>query len=303
MMQTTLANAGIPETTFTEIDLGVVRFLIESDDPSITDVLARVFVHQGEYAVTPHGRLPREHRYRIKQLLTAEGRSRFSITSNGEEVRSAVVPNWAIPVMASLMSDQLMEAYAECFDTLHAGAVTIGECGILIPGESYSGKSTTSALFAFSGFRFYTDDVAIFDDDLRLIPHPRAIMLRAGGWDRLIESFPQRAENRLVWGNNEAATWYVNAFEPKDDSNTAEHPKIKLILLPTREPEAPTLTPLPRSEVVPVLVKQSFGMASDPAGSLQKIIALVSGADCYRINMLDPVKSAAALRKLAGGLL
>ena len=201
--------------------------------------------------------------------------------------------------MASLMSDQLMETYSRHFDTLHAGAVAVGDCGILIPGESHAGKSTTSAIFAMAGLRFYTDDVAIFDEDMRLVPHPRAVMLRSGGWYRLSESFPEKVGDRLVWGSEDSATWYVDAFGPSEGGQTIEHPTIKLILLPTRDQQAPLITPISRGDVIPVLVSQCFGMASDPIRSLETIIPLARGADCYSISMLDPEKAVAAVTKLA----
>ena len=69
--------------------------------------------------------------------------------------------------------------------------------------------------------------------------------------------------------------------------------------MPTRDLEAPMLTPLPRSEVIPVLVSQCFGMASDPVRSLETVIRLVRGADCFKINMHDPQKAVDAVKGLA----
>ena len=40
-------------------------------------------------------------------------------------------------------------------------------------------------------------------------------------------------------------------------------------------------------------------MVADPAGSLETIVRLVSGADCYTVNMLDPQKAVDAVTKLA----
>ena len=63
---------------------------------------------------------------------------------------------------------------------VHSGAVGWQGQGILLPGESMSGKSTLVAELVRAGAEYYSDEFALLDPEGRLHPYPRPISLREG---------------------------------------------------------------------------------------------------------------------------
>lgn len=64
---------------------------------------------------------------------------------------------------------------------VHAGAVAWKGRGIIVPGQSYSGKSTLVAELVRAGATYYSDEYAVIDAQGRLHPYPKPIELRAEG--------------------------------------------------------------------------------------------------------------------------
>jgi len=61
---------------------------------------------------------------------------------------------------------------------VHAGVVGWQGRAIVLPGRSYSGKSTLVAALCRAGATYYSDEYALFDADGRIYPYPRALRLR-----------------------------------------------------------------------------------------------------------------------------
>lgn len=61
---------------------------------------------------------------------------------------------------------------------LHAGAVVWDGAGILIPGESFAGKTTLVKEFIKAGAEYFSDDCIILDDEGYLLPFSRALAIR-----------------------------------------------------------------------------------------------------------------------------
>lgn len=71
--------------------------------------------------------------------------------------------------------------FAESKVFLHAGAVGWKRRAILIPAQSYSGKSTLVTELIKRGARYYSDDFAVLDENGFLHPYHRDISLRGVG--------------------------------------------------------------------------------------------------------------------------
>ncbi len=61
---------------------------------------------------------------------------------------------------------------------LHAGAVAWQGRAIVVPGTSYSGKSTLVAALLRAGATYYSDEYAVLDAGGRVHPYPRLLSLR-----------------------------------------------------------------------------------------------------------------------------
>jgi len=61
---------------------------------------------------------------------------------------------------------------------LHAGAIVFNNTGILIPGISYTGKTTLVEEFIKAGADYYTDDCIVLDNEGFFLPFPRPLAIR-----------------------------------------------------------------------------------------------------------------------------
>src|SRR5262249_26128145 len=61
---------------------------------------------------------------------------------------------------------------------VHAGVVGWRGRAIVIPGRSYSGKSTLVAALVRAGATYYSDEYAVLDSRGRVHPYPKPISLR-----------------------------------------------------------------------------------------------------------------------------
>jgi len=68
--------------------------------------------------------------------------------------------------------------YAKRRVFVHSGVVAWKDRAILIPGRSYSGKSTLVAEFVKAGAKYYSDEYAVIDEKGRVHPFLKPIALR-----------------------------------------------------------------------------------------------------------------------------
>lgn len=76
---------------------------------------------------------------------------------------------------------------------LHAGAVGWKGKGIVLPADSFKGKSTLVAELIRQGAEYYSDDFAIFDENGLLYPFPRVISMRTD--DGVFRPYELRVES------------------------------------------------------------------------------------------------------------
>jgi hypothetical protein len=73
---------------------------------------------------------------------------------------------------------------------VHAGVVGWQGRGILLPGRSYSGKTTLVAALLRAGATYYSDEYAVLDARGRVHPYPRLLSMRDEGTLRPIRCAP-----------------------------------------------------------------------------------------------------------------
>jgi hypothetical protein len=63
---------------------------------------------------------------------------------------------------------------------VHAGVVARDGRALVIPGLSFSGKTTLVAALVGAGARYYSDEYAVFDEAGLVHPYPRPLAIRSG---------------------------------------------------------------------------------------------------------------------------
>jgi hypothetical protein len=69
---------------------------------------------------------------------------------------------------------------------LHAGAVAWGGRGVIVPGRSWSGKTTLVAELVRAGAAYFSDEYAVLDHGGLLHPYPKPLSVRGDGTGRPI---------------------------------------------------------------------------------------------------------------------
>ena len=152
--------------------------------------------------------------------------------------------------------------------------------GWMLIGDSCSGKSTTSALFAARGWQVSTDDIAFVVDggDRVAVEGFRSpLALRAGGQKLLGRTggipFPERAKNGFL--PEELGGNWVPKVAPE------------IILFTLIGDTRTTLVPAPKSEIIREMMQWSMWVMFEPTAAqehLDLIMRLGAQARCFRAS-------------------
>jgi len=107
---------------------------------------------------------------------------------------------------------------------IHAGVVGVRGQAILIPGRSFTGKTTLVAELVRAGARYYSDEFAVLDERGRVHPFLKPLSLREGSGygqtDHPVERFGMPGEKPLPVGlvvvseYGEGASWEPQLLSP-----------------------------------------------------------------------------------------
>lgn len=114
--------------------------------------------------------------------LTLSGSSdgNYGVLVDGEPIGAQLSWQAAVHVLDSQIRVRIA-AVAEDLIFVHAGVVSLGERGLLLPGKSFSGKTTLVAALVAEGALYYSDEFAILDATGLVHPYPRRLSLRTDG--------------------------------------------------------------------------------------------------------------------------
>ncbi|ACZ43700.1 HPr kinase [Thermobaculum terrenum ATCC BAA-798] len=182
---------------------------------------------------------------------------------------------------------------------LHAGALARGDMGLLLPAPSGGGKSTLTVALLEEGFRLCSDELAVVDPcTLELAAFPRNPCIKTGSWDLL--------RSRVPWAEGAAVTtqlWgrtlrYLDVPEPLWASTPVV---VRHVVVPRYVPMAsPSLESASKSEVLSLLLSQSFSARALGAIGVAAAARLLEGTECYTLRYSD-LRDAVALIRIIGG--
>ena len=79
---------------------------------------------------------------------------------------------------------------------VHAGVVAWKDQAILIPGRSFSGKTTLVAALVRAGATYYSDEYAVLDPEGRVHPYAKRLFIRDGDGNRVERCAPESLGGR-----------------------------------------------------------------------------------------------------------
>ncbi|MCH7971089.1 MAG: hypothetical protein IH960_08630 [Chloroflexi bacterium] len=221
----------------------------------------------------------------------------WQVDRSGVRIFTARTEHELVTGLENEISNQTARSLQD-FLLFHSGALIRNGHGILIPGTSGAGKSTTSAALAFAGFEYCTDDVAVFGKDRRLRPFPKVLALKAPGWQVISKNYPESSEAVVYSSGRDGVTYVRPPVLPSAESSRSGVP-VDLIFLPRKDdPNAPVIEKISKSEVVKVLTEESLDLQLLGASAFDGLIDLVRGAECHALNVLNLTEAVEAVKEL-----
>jgi hypothetical protein len=138
-----------------------------------------------------------------------------SFYKNGEKVFTGVVRETALETAGSEIRRTIAEfAVGRVF--IHAGAVGWKGRAILIPGKSFSGKTSLTAALVKRGALYYSDEYAILDEDGFVHPFPKTLSVRGEIDDYTQVEYPvETLGGRAATEKNRVAMVLITEYKPK----------------------------------------------------------------------------------------
>jgi len=127
----------------------------------------------------------------LHYALRSDGAAGFDVVAGTSRVALSAELDVALAVLeAQIRAGIALRAAEAVF--VHAGVVARRGRAVLVPGLSFSGKTTLVAALVRAGASYLSDEYAVLDADGRVHPYPKPLSVRAPGshrqTERLVES-------------------------------------------------------------------------------------------------------------------
>jgi hypothetical protein len=215
----------------------------------------------------------------------------WQVLVNGEVVHQGGDFLLALGMLEFHLVSAALERTTDFFH-LHGAALCAPtrRAGIVIVGESGTGKTTLALALMLRGFTPFSDDVAVIEpESLHLRPLRRAFHISADTWP-LLDGF---AGGRIR-GEADAPPGY---FSPTQWAHAPV--PVRWVLFLRRIPgRTPRLFPMEPAEAAAAIIEHSGTLTRSPRLALTTTSRLVEQADCRRFIADDLERAVAAVQEL-----
>jgi len=184
------------------------------------------------------------------------------------------------------------------FLDIHAGVIGAQHGCVLLPGASGSGKSTLTALLAHAGYEFYSDEIALLDETLAVIPAPLPLCVKEAGIAALAHAYPQLRELPLHLRGDGKRVAYVT---PPDDSMPAGDSSrpVAVVVFPRYVQEGGTsLAVVPKAAALKRLLDECVVVRALDAAKVAALVGWIAQVPCYSLEFDSGVHAARAVGSL-----
>jgi hypothetical protein len=209
--------------------------------------------------------------------VTTEDHTEYDLTFNGRPAVENQPLDFLIEMLPGLVRKYVASTAPELV-FIHAGAVAHKGRGIVIPGKSFSGKTTLVAALVRAGAQYYSDEYAVITRNGQLIPYAQDLSMRMTAGER-----QQTPTNVSAFGGTAAQEPVEIGF---------------LILTEYRSSAAWQPTELTVAQGVVEALGHAEPIQDRPMETIKAISLALSGATVLQGRRGDADKTAAALLDL-----
>jgi hypothetical protein len=228
----------------------------------------------------------------VQQLLPPDSRpcspdaveARFSITRNqvgtytisrdGQALSTRLHLDMALEMLDTKLRIYLGRKSPDAI-FIHAGAVAHRGTAIVIPGRSFSGKTTLVAALVRAGAVYYSDEFAVIDREGLVRPYAQNLSVRENGWSQThhpVESFGgQAGQDPVPLGMIAITTYRPDAqWQPAIRSRGAGAMALLANAVPARERSQEVMEAVTRAAETATVIESERGDADAVAPLLLK---------------------------------
>ena len=221
--------------------------------------------------------------------IAAREDGKYQVTREGEPVVRDLPLDLALDTLGSQFRLFVSRNSPEKI-FVHAGVVACRDRAIVIPGESYAGKTTLVAALVGAGAVYYSDEFAVVDDEGLVHPYPKPLSLRDDrGWqtDHHVQTLGGVAGERALPMGAVVVTSYRPDAEWRPRRGSPGEGALALMAntVPARERPAQAVRTLMRALEGAVVIESERGDAEEVAPLLlAEFERLVSHAQDGRLE-------------------
>lgn len=179
----------------------------------------------------------------------------------------------------------VVASYVHHYLLVHAAVLEKNGQALILCGVPGAGKSTLCAALMHSGWRLFSDEMAVIDlHTNELMPFVRPISLKNQAIDLMRQFAPNAVLGPSFFDTSKGT---VAHMQPTQDSvlRKSIRASAKWIVFPKYQKEADTsLHAIPKSQAVIKLTKNAFNANVLGGKGFKSLCALVEGSDCYEFE-------------------
>ena len=188
--------------------------------------------------------------------------------------------------------------YAHTFLIMHSAVVEKNDCGVLLAATSGSGKSTLAAELSLQGWRLLSDELALIDSNLDLVPCARPISLKNQSIDVLRDRHPEAVFGPTAYDTHKGTIAHLLAPESSVERNN-ESAIPRLLVFPKWAANASLrLQPMGSGQAAMRLIDQSFNYPILGQKGFERLADLVDHAEAWELEYSSLDEARDALEKL-----
>ncbi len=173
-----LPAAGIIASRMSRITADRPSVVVEAYGVAIEVTVSNTRLWPQVQSVLPPAATPADPHTVLGRFTIGEpGDGVFNVTLDDELIAGGLEMEVALGVLDAQIR-ALVAANARDWVFVHAGAVASGERALLLPGASFSGKTTLVAALVRAGATYYSDEFAVLDQDGQVHPYPKPLSIR-----------------------------------------------------------------------------------------------------------------------------
>lgn len=167
---------------------------------------------------------------------------------------------------------------------LHSAVVEFHQRGVLLSAVSGSGKSTLAAELSLQGWRLLSDELALVDKGLNLVPCPRPVSLKNQSIEIIRQRYPDADFGPKAQDTHKGTITHLVALNDSVAAATVIATP-RLIVIPKWTAGAPLkLEPLGAGQAAMHLIDQSFNYSILGQEGFDRICRLVKQAPAWKLE-------------------